>query len=253
MKEVLKNVTIKIQRESPNILTILGVSGLVATVALAIEATPKAYSAICQEENDRLVESDNFYVKLKPIEVLKLVYPMYVPTAISGLLTIGCIVGANRISARRTAALAALYSVAETGLRDYQEKIVEIVGKNKAGKIEEAIAQKHLDENPIEDASIIMTGDGDHLMFDSFSGRYFKSTVEKVRQSQNDFNHELLTDMYKTLNEFYEMLGLEDVDTGKDMGWNVDDGLLDISFTTKLAKNGEPCVVLNYSIHPKFL
>lgn len=253
MHEIARNTLRQIQKESPNILTILGVSGLIATVLLAIEATPKAYSELSKEENDRLTESDTFYVKLNPLEVVKLVYPYYVPTALSGLLTIGCIIGANRVSARRTAALAALYSIAETSVRDYQEKIVEIVGKNKASKIEEAIVQKKLDNDPIEGKTVIITGDGDHLIYDEFSGRYFKSTIEKIKQSVNEFNRELLIDMYKPINDLYDLWELEPIESGRNMGWDVDNGLLEIVYTTKLATNNEPCVVLSYSVQPKYL
>jgi hypothetical protein len=77
--------------------------------------------------------------------------------------------------------------------------------------------------------------------------------METVRQCQNDFNYDMLHEMYKPINEFYEALGLERIETGKDMGWNVDDGYLDIRFTAKIATNNEPCIVMEYSVYPKYL
>ena len=36
------------------------------------------------------------------------------------------------------------------------------------------------------------------------------------------------------------------------LGWNMDDGLLELEFSTCLTDNDEPCVVIDYSILPKY-
>jgi hypothetical protein len=46
------------------------------------------------------------------------------------------------------------------------------------------------------------------------------------------------------------MLGIEPIDLGEWMGWRIDEGMIDIKFSAKLATNGIPCLVMNYVIVP---
>ncbi|NLJ49842.1 MAG: hypothetical protein GX428_09720, partial [Candidatus Atribacteria bacterium] len=57
----------------------------------------------------------------------------------------------------------------------------------------------------------------------------------------------------KTLNEFYDELGLEGTELGRNMGWTTEFGLLDISFSAKLTPDNLPCIVLDYRIGPRKL
>jgi hypothetical protein len=102
----------------------------------------------------------------------------------------------------------------------------------------------------LENKEVIVTGKGETLFYDSLSGRYFKNDMENIRKAQNDFNSELLTEMYKPLNEFYHYISLQDTELGKNLGWDTD-GLLDIHFSAKIASNGVPCIVLEYRLQPK--
>ena len=57
----------------------------------------------------------------------------------------------------------------------------------------------------------------------------------------------------KTLNEFYDELGLEGTELGRNMGWTTDYGLLNISFSAKLTQEGQPCIVLDFKVGPRKL
>lgn len=263
LKPKINKIIRKIDSKSPSILTGFGITGVFTTTILAIRATPAAYTLIAEEylarHEDTLerIKADPNYSYLDEdltlLEKVKLTLPCYAPTIISGSLTVICIFAANKINLQRNAALFGLYSVTNEALSRYQEKVIETIGKRKEEKIHEEMAQDRLDENPIEENSVYVTGHGDHLFFDTLSGRYFKSDIETVRKIQNDFNEELLTDMYKPVNEFYYMLGLEPIEMGRAAGWDVDMGKLDIRFSAKIASNGEPAIVLDYSIYPKNL
>ena len=37
---------------------------------------------------------------------------------------------------------------------------------------------------------------------------------------------------------------------GEDLGWNIDDGYIDLSFSSQLAEDGTPCLVINYQLSP---
>ena len=59
------------------------------------------------------------------------------------------------------------------------------------------------------------------------------------------------SEMYIGLNEFYDEIGLAPTQLGEDLGWNVDGGEIQVTFSTQLADDGAPCLVLNYEVIPK--
>jgi hypothetical protein len=242
-----------IDANSPAILTGLGVAGVLSTVALAIKGTSIAALVIYEEEALRSKEETLTDKELTPKEKVELVWKLYIPTAASSVFTIAAIIGSNHISTRRNAALLSLYSIADQALKEYQDKVVETIGQKKEEKIRDEIAKDKLDNNPVEGRTVILTGKGNCLFYDTLSGRYFRSDLETVRRVQNDFNELLFNDMFLPLNDLYDMLGLEDTEMGRSSGWDVQNGKLDIQFSAKIATDGEPCIVLSYSIEPKHL
>jgi hypothetical protein len=247
-----------LMKNSPSILTGLGVAGMVTTVVMAVSATPKAIKILEEEQERRRINSvsqgwGDEVLPTPKIEAVKLVWKCYAPSVVMGTVTIACIIGANSINTRRYAALAGIYSLTDTALREYQAKVVETLGKGKEEKIREELAQDKLDKDPVSTKQVIITGNGETLCYDTLSGRYFKSDIETIRRIQNNFNSELLSDIYRPLNDFYDELGLEGTEMGRDMGWAVEYGLLDIHFTTKLANDGRPCLVLEYRVGPRKL
>ncbi len=241
-----------IERESPAILTVLGSMGVITTVVMGIKATPKAL-LLLEEERLKRDPQGNKDISFSKIDIIRVVWKCYVPTALMSGATIVCFVGAHSINLRRQAALASLYTISEASLKKYQAKVIEVIGENKERKIREGIIQDDLDQNPVSKSGIIVTGKGKTLFYDKWSGRYFESDMQTVRKIQNDLNYNFLggRDMYLSLNDFYQELGLEPVDSGNDMGWSLDYGQLDLQFTTKLTDTDVPCIVLNYQIVPK--
>jgi len=248
-----------LMRNSPTILTGLSVAGLVTTVVMAVGATPKALCLISEEEmkrEDEFVKTSNEPLPITKMDVVKLTWKCYIPTVAMGVLTAAMMVGANSISLRRNAALATVYSLAERSLEEYQRKVVETLGDKEEEKLRGDIAQDRLKAHPVDEKQVIITGKGEILCYDSLSGRYFKSSMETVRKAQNDFNFRLMNEMYRSVNEFYDLLGLEPTATGNEMGWATDFGLLDIHFDTKIASGdyeGQPCLVLDYKVHPRLM
>lgn len=243
-KQIVRTAGKSVDKNSPTILTGLGVAGIFSTVAFSIKGTILAV---------KIVDNEEYREKrrLEPREKIELVWKLYIPTAASSVLTIAAIIGANHISSRRNAALVSLYTVAEGALKEYQDKVADLFGEKKEAKVRDELAQDRLDENPITE--ILISGKGEHMFFDSLSGRYFRSDVETVRRVQNDFNEVLFNDMFVPLNELYDMLGLEGTEMGRSAGWDIQNGKLDIQFSAKIATDGEPCIVLSYTIEPKYL
>ena len=250
-----KNAGDMVVRNSPSILTALGVGGLFTTVFMAVRVTPKAVKLIEEEEytrkKDAFVESFPFEPVTK-MDIVKMTWKLYAPAVAMGLGTAICIVGANSISMRRYAALGGLYGLAEASLKEYQEKVVGTLGEKKEAAMRSDILQDKLDANPLSGNTIIMTGKkGNTLCFDTLSGRYFKSDIETIRKIQNDFNLQILNGSnYATLNEWYDELGLDHTKLGDKLSWSLD-YMLNLVFDTKLSDDGEPCLVLDYRVVPQ--
>ena len=46
-------------------------------------------------------------------------------------------------------------------------------------------------------------------------------------------------------------MGLGYTSIGDDIGWHIDHGYIDMVFSSQLASNGSPCLVINYRVQPK--
>lgn len=68
----------------------------------------------------------------------------------------------------------------------------------------------------------------------------------------NDVNQKMFIENWVSLNEFYIDLGLETIVIGNDMGWAIDKGGMDIEFSSHIADDGTPCLVLDYTVLPTY-
>lgn len=243
---IAQSIKTSIYKHSPEILTGIGIAGMVTTTILAVKATPKALILINEKKEEKNVD------KLDIFDTVKATWTCYIPSVITGGLSVICIIGANSVNLRRNAALAAAYSLSESTLKDYQEKVIEAVGDKKEKTIRESAAKEKLNRNPLGNSEVIMTGTGETLCYDVVSGRYFKSDIEKIRRVENDLNREMRDEMYVSLNEFYSEIGLDTIKLGDELGWNIDRGYITIDFSAQLADNGQPCLVLDYTIAPMY-
>lgn len=252
-----------ISRHSPEILTGIGIAGMITTTVLAVKATPKAEKLIKLErerQNRELANEayDNGWEeysqinKLKPVDIVKVTWKCYLPAAISCATSVACLIGASSVNAKRNAALAAAYNLSATALSEYKEKVVETIGEKKEHIVKDKVAEEHVKKNPVSKNEVIVTKTGNTLCFDAISGRYFKSDIDKIKKAENELNKRMLNDMYISLNEFFDELGLDHISIGDDLGWNLDSGLIDLDFSSQLADDGTPCLVVDYQIAPKY-
>lgn len=224
---------------SPTILTGLGVSGLLTSVVLAVRATSVAVVDIQQAESERVEP-------LTGKEKVQLTWRHYIPTGLVVVTTGACVIGANSISSRRTAALVGLYTVTERAYSEYRDKVIEVVGENKEAKVRDAVAQ---DKVAAAGPSTVIISQGNQPCFDTFTGRFFESTVEKIKKAENEINRQCINDMYASQNDFYRLIGLPPVAIGEEVGWTTDN-VLDIKFSAVL-EDGKPVMSLEYHKQPK--
>ena len=249
MVKVAKNVRKFVMSNSPTILTGLGVAGVVTTTVMGIQATPKALRII---EEQRGLNHDGEYIELSKQEIIKLTWKCYVPTTLMGLLSIGCIIGSNKINLRRNAALASMYTISETALKEYQNKVVQQIGEVKAKEIKDEIDKDKVKNTPLNEDEILYTGAGDTLCFDAFSGRYFKSDIEFIKRAINEVCATMLRNDEVTLNEVYYAMDLKETELGEYLSFHIDDGLLEGDFSSQLTDKNVPCLVMSFKTRPRY-
>ena len=250
LAKVAKSVEHFVGENSPAIMTGIGVAGTLVTAYLTGKATIKATDIIREyehhiEEGRRANILDDLTVK----EKVELTWKLYIPPALAATTTISAIVCANRIGARRTAAVAAAYSLSEKAFAEYKEKVLERLGEGKEQEMRDEIAQSRLEKTEGGSQIIIVEGEGDVLCLDTMSGRYFKSSIEKIRKAQNDINEHIYDFMYASLSEFYELIGLDSNAYSDEVGWNPDRPMR-LDFSAGMAKDDKPCVVVEYNVAP---
>jgi len=173
-----------------------------------------------------------------------------VPTACMAGLTIACAIGANSINLQRNAALSSLYSVSSAALKEYEDKVVETVGEEKNAEIKQAIAKDRIAAAPAQN-DISLVEPNDVIVYDCFSGRKFKSTINKIQAAVNEINYDItMSSDWKSLNEFYGEIGLDEIKPGDAMGFGTDN-LLELDFSGQLDDNGRPIVAMDYKVMPK--
>ena len=203
---------INIRKAGPLIATGLACAGVIVTALLAVKKAPEVQEAV---EDERLERGG----ALHPIEVIKAAAPSAWPVCAAAAGTIACIVGIQALNQKQQASLLAMYGIAAKNLKKYDGKIKELFGEDAPTKVKTAIAQDTVDERPKSNS----VGDA-CTFYDMISGRYFTSTMLEVRDAEYYFNRKFVIEGGQaTLNDLYELLGLDPIEGGDVAGWDVCD------------------------------
>lgn len=243
----VKTIQNVITKHSPEILTGLGIVGMVTTTVLAVKATPKAYELIEAERERKKKE-------LTKTEVVKVAWKPYIPAMISGGVAIACLIGASNVNARRNAALVSAYQLSTAALSEYKEKVLETVGEEKAKEVHDKIVeekQETITNNATGNTTYIITNDDDIIFYEPISNREFKSSINFIEKMVNEANRTMIygMEMYMSFNEFLDKLNLPHSPIGDDMGWTASE-CIDITFSDGHTHNNKPCFVINYLTPP---
>lgn len=247
LKQTIKSAERVLTKYSPGILTGIGIAGMIGATFMAVKATPKALYLIETKKEESEVE------ELTPVETIKTCWKCYIPATLTTVLSAACLIGASTVSAKRNAALATAYSISEAALREYQEKVVEVIGEKKEKVVRDAVAKDQIERDPVTKSEVvIIDSNSNTLCYEPLSGRYFKSTIDKIKKAEIKLDRQMIQEMYVSLNDFYWEIGLDGTDLGDKMGWNLSKGYMDLSFSSQLADDGTPCAVIVYGIPPVY-
>lgn len=229
------------KQNSSLVLSGIAVGGVVSTAVLAIKAG----------EDTQIAYQDDFQEigPLSRTEAIRKYWLLYIPPAVSAALTITAIVCAHNISVRKQAAVASALVISEKTLYDYREKVADLIGRRKAEQAHEEVIQDRIDDRPPWDSEVVKTDNGNTLCYDTYTGRYFQSTKQAIDNAVNMLNNQLNNHEYASLNDFYGFVGLGSTAAGDDLGWNCN-RLLEVSYSSHLAPESEPCLALYFQVQP---
>lgn len=237
LKEMIRGLGRVVSDNRAGILTGLGAAGAITTAIMTGRASYKAAL---------LIEGVGGVADTK--EGVQLVWREYVPAAITGVATVGAIIAANRVGARRAAAFTAAFKLSEEMSERYRDKVVEVVGRKTEEKVRAGVAEDRIARNPPPESTVILVSGSDVLFYDDYSDRYFKSDMESVRQAINEINHQINNCFYASLTDFYDKLGLDKTGISDELGWNSDE-LLEVDFAAVMYKN-KPAISISFNKTP---
>lgn len=256
---IIKRTKTFMVKHSPEILTGVGIAGMITTTILAVKATPHALELIEEEKRNRSEEYFDEELQewcgapMTPVDVVKVAWKPYLPAVITGVTSTACLIGSVSVSSRRTAALAAAYHLSESTLSEYKDKVIQTIGEKKEKTVREKISEERVEQNPVPKTVTVNLEKEGTLFMEPLSKRYFKSDVEVIRRAVNKINARILNDIsgYVPLNDFYDEINLDHTDLGYDLGWNTSH-LLKLDFDLVKTDDDKALWVIYYENAPKY-
>lgn len=254
MNKLLRRSKRFLNRNASTILTGVGAVGMVATTVLAVKATPKAMSLLEEAKKEKGEE-------LTKTEIVKVAGPVYIPTIMTGVTTLACIIGSNVLSRRQQASLASAYALLDSSYKEYKAKLKELYGEETHQNIVDAIAIEKADDIVVRSSTgwtvcdlSVEDNDGEpKLFYDEHGSRYFEATIEQVLSAEYHLNRNYILRGCADLNEFYEFLGLELTDYGSVLGWAPqDEGMywIDFNHHKVTLDDGLECYIIEMPFEP---
>lgn len=297
MNEMMTNVgrfaakaKFKIGKHSPEILMVCGAVGAVTSAVMACKATLKVNAVL--EEHQSAVETihnvqngnaelkkDAEYTEEDAKKDLTTVYvqtgvklvKLYAPAIILGGLSLGCMIGSNRILQKRNAALTAAYVTLDKAFTEYKERVTERFGDRVQHEIEHGvkaveIENKEVHEDGTEELvkAYVDEADGVHSPYDLL----FDEMIDEW-QPDAEYNKWHLTDVENTatrrlrgqgylfLNDVYRMISRYNSGEmivkpeGQIVGWLYDPNNESLHNCVKLGLDkmqGDRSVVLHFNV-----
>lgn len=236
-----------IVRHAPEITTGLAVAGSIQTAFLAAKATAKAQRIVDEYEISNGFEPD---VKARWVGRVKLAWRLYIPTIVSGTTTIALIICSNKLLNKRAAVLSASLSTLHNYADRYFESTKEVLDEETFSKVQGRFSEKVGDVSPFEGNVMVEDVGGDQLFLEPVTGRYFLSTLTKVKEAIVEAKYAIQSDSYITLNEWSGYLGIPHTASGDYLGW-VASGGFDVNISATINKNDHAVISLNYTNFPK--
>jgi len=243
-----------LQKSSPKLMFAVGITGVVASTALACRATLKLSDTLenidtlrenAQELNDRwhlgqeagvdAVEDYDDKKYAHDLAVLKAkavldIAKLYAPAAGVMIMSIALLTGSHVTLNRRNASLTAAYASVDQAFSKYRDRVVAQLGKDAddefrygATSVDETVVGEDGKKKTVQRARVSPEGHSQYARFFDKLNSQWQSNPEYNRaflQCQQQFaNEKLRMRGHLFLNEVYDALGMERTQAGAVVGW----------------------------------
>lgn len=254
--KISKRVGQQLYRSSPTILTVVASVGVIVTTITAVRATPKAVKLLKEAE---LEKGEN----LTKVEIIRVAGPSYIPSALLGISTIVCIFGANALNQKKQASLMSAYVMLNESYKQYRKSAKIVYGEDADDKIHVEMAKDAMVATydwGYQVYNMDMDSESERLLFyDLSSKKYFRTTMAAVLNAQYHVNRNLAIRGDCSLNEYLSFLGVEGIDGGDDLGWDIsymveemDCYWLDFDNYKSTLEDGLECIMIDTMTVNKF-
>ena len=249
MTKMAKQLSHLFTKQQPALMLGAGIAGMVTTTILAVRGHAKAVKKMNELEYEEVYYTNKKNKpKIRKLNWVKRNYKFYIPAAIVGGLSLGCLIGSYKINHKRNAALASSLALSEAAMTEYQKTVADSIGESAEREIRNNFNKKKILEaeaqKPIQEPSEYLRDGKTVKCYESSTYQCFWSSKEDIKKAVNDLNQERLTGIGTdvTLNEFYAHLGLISTSIGDSIGWDVQNPV-DVEFST-IEVEGIPCLFI---------
>lgn len=222
-----------LKKNSPSIMFVGGVAGAITSTVLACRATLKLSEAL-PDMRDNLRSVDGIENETERKRAVTMVYAvnagtvakLYTPAVVVGTLSIGALTGSHVVLTRRNAGLTAGLAALTKAYEEYRAHVRDDIGVDKEleiyrGTKTETIELDNGDKKEIVTANL--SGMSPYARLFDEGSRNFEKNPELnrmfIRCQQQWANDQLMVRGHVTLNDVYDMLGLERSKAGQFVGW----------------------------------
>lgn len=226
---------LQLKKYAPEILTTVGVVGVVTAGVLASKATLSLEHVVDDNANrvkwtkESIENGDDQPRALTGAYIRNVgnIVKLYGPSVTLGAASIACIIGAHGIMRKRNVALVAAYKTLETAYSAYRERVVEAIGEDKERDIYLGLREETIEDDKGKKTKVKVLGDPTvHSPYARFFDEHnvnWESNSEYnlffLRAQQSYWTDMLRARGHVFLNEVYDSIGLEHSSAGAVVGW----------------------------------
>lgn len=250
---MLKAAEKVIVTNGPMILTGIGVVGTVATTVFAVKATFTAAEKISDAQFAKSVKEGFENAEVSRGDKVKMCWQLYVLPVTLAVGTCGAIVMAQRINAKRAAALVAGYMALESRYTNYTDRAKEALGIDIDKKVRDELAQEQY-EKDLPPRTVMIIDGNDVLCHEAWTGRVFRSTKDSLERLERFINVQLSAGKDVTLSDVYDRLGIPRTVESDNFGWN-GDGITGLHVEIRISgveHEGKPALSFDYDPIPTY-
>lgn len=237
------------QKNSPKILFVGGVVGMVGSTVLACRSTLKLEEVLETTQNDleqaKVMNHPEYSEqdRKKDITLITVragvkVTTLYAPSIILGAVSIAALTKSHNMLSERNAALTAAYVALDKGFNEYRRRVIDKYGEEQDQEFRYDAEEVEVVDEKGKKKKEKRVGPGGASIyarfFDEYSTNWSKDPEVNrlfLKCQQNFANDLLHTRGHLFLNEVYEILGLPHTSPGAIVGWlnktNDGDGYVD--------------------------